>query len=100
MARQEWTARYASDGVTWCETAREYAAAENISTQAVYRRLKSGWPNPKGRPPKVKNITYRGKAYPDVRTAAEAEGVSVQAVRGYVDRHAKRDRQEAVPPLP
>ena len=104
MTRRTWKPRMASDGVTWCETARHYAEVEKISCQAAYKRAATNWPNPRrGRPPTVTNFRYMDdKIYPDVRTCAEANGKSIQAVRSWLDRQALREAREAadVPPLP
>lgn len=69
----------------FCPTAREAAARAGVSTQAIYARAARGWrdgdqPGTGGRPPSIRDITFRGRPYPDVAEASTAEGVSRQAV--------------------
>ena len=72
-------------GRKFCATAREAADRAGVSTQAIYARARRGWtdgrkPHAGGRKASITSIRYRDKDFPDVATAAKAEGVSRQAV--------------------
>ena len=89
-------------GNKWCETAREAAKEAGVSVTAIYNRLHRGFGRPLGPKPKHVNIEYRGKIFPTVKHASEAEGVSEQAVRDYINRRAKKQaaRGADAPDLP
>ena len=55
-------------------------AAEGLSKQALSYRLRSGWPNRIGRPPKWVNFVLEGRVHRNVREAAITLGRSEKRV--------------------
>ena len=68
--------------------ASEAAKAAGVTRQAIHLRVKNGFGKPIGRPVKYRDIRFRGKPYPDAKTAARFEGVSVRTVQNALRKQA------------